>query len=170
MPTWLPQSGKSKFGKQFGRHGSKDTDPWRTDHCGIFYARPVCWMWGLTTANTSKSTLTVQNFSVSSVMRNNNWVFSFSNSWEFLPAEVELHIFQDLNKHHLEFHALVWLHEQRGSATGFCLPLVDRHYPVKELRILFQVQICPSRASSPCYTTWSAVLDAAHSNYMLSNS
>lgn len=59
-------------------------------------------------------------------------------------AKPVLHIFQDLNKHPLRFHALVWLHKQLSGTTSFCLPLVDRRYSVKELRILFQLEICPS--------------------------
>ena len=58
-------------------------------------------------------------------------------------AKLVLHIFQGLNKHHLRFPALVWLHKQLSSTTSFCLPLVDCHYLVKELRILFQPGISP---------------------------
>lgn len=66
--------------------------------------------------------------------------------WIYMTSfckSLRLHIFQDLNKRRrLRFHALVWLHKQLGSTTVFFrLPLVDQ---LKELRILFQLQICPS--------------------------
>lgn len=48
----------------------------------------------------------------------NNRNFEFTSQ---TSAKLVLHIFQDLNKHHLRFHALVWLHKQLSSTTSFCL-------------------------------------------------
>lgn len=103
-----------------------------------------------TNASTSKCTTSLQNFSMSAwlCIAEQQLGFSFAKSLKLIPqipAELLLHIFQGLNKHHLKFHAFVWLHKQLSAATKFCLSHVDHHYPAKELRILFQLQICLSR-------------------------
>ena len=73
----------------------------------------------------------IQNFSKSARLGEDSWLY-ITDTWR----KVWLHVFRELNKHHLRFRALVRLHKQLSSTTISCLALVDRRYPVKELRIL----------------------------------